>query len=211
MQMGASMETRTVEGLMLYTDWLKDKGYQGGSATESWKSATKVVFETVEPDGWGAISLEGLDLDDYIRRFQTLAGAKYRAETITVYRRRIQNAIEAQAYYVEHGKPPSFKRGNPRSENGSAAGDGQKPATKTKAKAGKVDTAPADTQQEQHGDLVAFPFPLRNGQMARLHLPARGLHPKDADRMSAFLRSLQMDEQPQIPERTGSGEEELAA
>jgi hypothetical protein len=33
---------------LAYCGWLKDKGYQGASATESWKSAAEVVFETVE-------------------------------------------------------------------------------------------------------------------------------------------------------------------
>jgi hypothetical protein len=61
------------------------------------------------------------------------------------------------------------------------------------------------------GELVEFPFPLRTGQMARLLLPSQGLHPKDADRMSAFRRTLQYEEQKQLPERTGEDEVEIAA
>ena len=116
--MGDEMNSRTVGGLMAYCDWLKAKGYQGASATESWKSAAKVVFETVDPDSWESVSLDGLDVDDYIKRFQTLAGSKYRAETVTVYGRRIKNAIEAHGYYLENGKPPSFKRGATRKSDG---------------------------------------------------------------------------------------------
>src|SRR5215210_133455 len=111
---GNDMHSRTVAGLLAYCDWLKEKGYQGNAAAESWKSAAKMVFETVEPEGWQNISLEGLDLDDYMRRFQTLAGSKLRAETVATYRRRIGNSIEAHEYYLENGKPPSFKRGTAR-------------------------------------------------------------------------------------------------
>src|SRR4051794_20387355 len=36
---GDEMHSRTIAGLMAYCDWLKDKGYQGAAAAESWKSA----------------------------------------------------------------------------------------------------------------------------------------------------------------------------
>jgi len=45
-------------------------------------------------------------------------------------------------------------------------------------------------------------FPLRSGEMAQLQLPAR-LQREDADRLSAFLRTLQVETQKEIPERTG--------
>lgn len=200
--MSTDMSSQTVGGLMAYCDWLKDKGYQGASATDSWKSAAKMVFETVEPDNYESISLDGLDVDDYMSRFQTLAGSKLRAETVTVYGRRIRLAMDAHAYYLEHGKPPSFKRGTPRTEaNGSAA----KPRP-----AGKRSRT-SESPGQSGGKLVEFPFPLRDGQMAKLHLPSYGLHPKDADRMSAFLRALQFEEQRQLPERTGVDDEEIAA
>jgi hypothetical protein len=43
--------------------------------------------------------------------------------------------------------------------------------------------------------LTDYPFPLKSGQMAHLHLPSP-LHKEDADRLTQFLRAL-VFEQPQ--------------
>lgn len=200
---GADMNARTVGGLLAYCDWLRDKGYQSRNAVEAWKTAISKVFKAVEPEGYESVSLDGLDLDDYMQRFRTLAGSEYKAETITVYARRIRNAIEAHDYYRENGKPPSFRKPPAR----SAA---SKTATKASAQKQKAKSATRSPEQPQPmGELVAFPFPLRSGQMAELKLPSR-LDKTDADRLSVFLRALQFEEQAQIPERTGAEAKEAA-
>ncbi len=198
--MGADMHSRTVAGLMVYCDYLKEKGYQGASATDSWKSATKMVFETVEPEAWETMSLEGIDLADTMRRFQVLAGSKLRAETVSVYERRIRRAMEAQAFYLENGKPPTFKRGNARPK-----ADDAEASKGSKAKPEQQQTEPTTTTAApaQGADLMVFPFPLRDGRVVRLHLPPSGLTKSDAERLGAFIRTLSFEEQAQIPERTG--------
>jgi hypothetical protein len=195
----ADMNSQTVEGLLAFCDYLKEKHYLGTNTVEGWKTAIKKVFEGVEGDAHGAVQLTGLDLDSYLRRFQVAEGRGYKTETIGVYGRRIKNAIEAQQHYLDTGDVPTFKTGAIRSkDNGEAAKP--KPKQSTPAK--------RETKSGQEtGDLIEFPFPLRTGQMARLHLPPQGLHPKDADRMSAFLRTLQLEEQRQLPEKTGEEQE----
>jgi hypothetical protein len=47
-----------------------------------------------------------------------------------------------------------------------------------------------------------FDYPLSDGRMARLSVPAR-MSKIDVDRISTVLRTLQADEKRQIPERTG--------
>ncbi|MGN6188617.1 MAG: hypothetical protein ACTHOE_06940 [Conexibacter sp.] len=199
---GSEMHSRTVGGLLAYCDWLKDKGYQGAAAAESWKSATKKVFETVEPDGWETVSLDGLDLDDYTRRFQTLAGAKLRAETVGTYKRRIQNAVDAHVYYLENGKPPSFKRGATRkSESGQGAStDGGKPTVVKPSRAGHttVITPPPPPAPDFH----EFTYPLSPGRIVTMQLPVQ-MSRREIDRLCTLLQTL--EEQPQLP--AGSGEE----
>lgn len=190
--MSAGISERTVAGLMAYCDWLKEKGYQGASATDSWKSAVKKVFETVEPESFEAIEVDKVDLDEQIERFQTLAGSKYRAETITVYKRRIQNAIEAQAYYIEHRKPPSFKRGTPRPAE-ALSPDKKKPKATRRLKA---------VEQQSTDDMWDFEYPLSSGVMVEMRLPKR-MSKADVDRLSAVLRTLQTEEQAQLPASTG--------
>lgn len=200
---GADMSTRTVGGLLAYCDWLREKGYQSRNGIEAWKTAIKKVFGAVEPDGYESVSLEGLDLDDYVRRFRTLAGSEYKAETIAVYARRIGNAIEAYDYYQENGKPPAFRK--PATSSKASASTTEAGSSKQKAKGGAESTG----KSQRAGELIAFPFPLRNGQMAELKLPSR-LEQADADRLSVFLRALQFEEQAQIPEHTGMDQKEAA-
>ena len=192
--MSSDIQSKTVQGLMAFCDYLKDKGYQGPSVTDSWKSATKMVFETVEPESWETTSLDGVALDDVIRRFPTLAGAKVRAETVVVYRRRIRNAIDAQQYYTENGKPPSFNRAAGRAKSESSPGQAEgKHSTKKDAPA---------LPPSEFAEMWEFEYPLTNGRMARLHVPKR-MTKADVDRISTVLRTLQDDEQRQIPEKTG--------
>ena len=141
--------------------------------------------------------------------FQTLVGADYKAETISVYGKRIRNAIKAYEYYLEHGKPPAFRTGVARQDNGDT-----KPKSKAAPKP-KAAKSPAEVEvpevPEVTSKLVVFPFPLRGGQMAQFHLPPTGLTPGDADRISAFMRTLSFAEQQQIPRKTGEDEEQQAA
>jgi hypothetical protein len=149
---GTDLNTPTVGGLLAYCDWLKEKGYQGANAVEAWKTAIKKVFETVESQEFESISLDGLDLDDYSRRFKTIAGAEYKAETIDVYARRIRNAIEAQQHYRKNGKPPSFRKPTRRPKHG------QKSAAK--ATAAKAASATSEPAKRRGGGRKPGPLPV---------------------------------------------------
>lgn len=198
------INSRTVDGLLSFSDYLKEKHFLGSNTVEGWKTAVKKVFEGVDGETAGSVEIDGLDLDSYLRRFQVAEGRNYKPDTIAVYGRRIRQAIEAQRHYVDTGQVPSFKTA------------GVKPAstgTETKPKRSRAGAATAGQADEDiadtTGQLVKFPFPLRIGVMAELRLPARGLDPKDTDRLCAFIRALQFEEQRQLPR--GDNDEELAA
>jgi hypothetical protein len=198
---GPPMQNRTVEGLLAYCDWLIDKGYATVAQVDPWRTAIRKVFEIVEGDAYASLDLTGIDLADYLARFQTLAGSQYKSESIVAYGRRLRNAMDAHEHYLETGRPPTFRRGG-----SSAKGESD---AKPKAPSVRPAPAPAQTPSPAGIGLVEFPFPLKGGQMAQLRLPTR-LDKSDVDRLSAFLRTLQSEEQPQIPRRTGA-DEALAA
>jgi hypothetical protein len=192
---GAEINSRTVAGLMAFCDWMKDKGYAGPAAADAWRSAAKVVFETVEGESYEAMSLEGIDLDDYVRRFQTLGGAKYRAETVGRYKNRIRTGVDAQAYYIEHGKPPSTKRGTPKPK---AEAD---PVKQTVDANGTQPTTTPLAQVPARPDFFEFIYPLSPGRMVRMELPMQ-MTQREIDRLCAVLQTL--EEQPQLPERVAA-------
>lgn len=198
--MGAEINSRTVAGLMAFCDWMKDKGYAGPAAADAWRSAAKVVFETVEGESYEAMSLEGIDLDDYVRRFQTLGGAKYRAETVGRYKNRIRTGMDAQAYYIEHGKPPSTKRGTPKPK-----AEADPASTTADAPGAKRSTTQSGTtsvsQIPARPDFFEFIYPLSPGRMVRMELPMQ-MTQREIDRLCAVLQTL--EEQPQLPERVAA-------
>lgn len=197
------INSRTVDGLLSFSDYLKEKHFLGANTVEGWKTAIKKVFEGVDGEAAGSVETDGLDLDAYLRRFQVAEGRNYKPDTIAVYGRRIRQAIEAQRHYVDTGQVPSFKTAGVKAAPA-------KPQTKAKpSPVAAVAASPADdTAANATGQLVKFPFPLRSGVMAEVYLPARGIDPKDTDRLCAFIRALQFEEQRQLPR---GEDEELAA
>jgi hypothetical protein len=196
----ADLTHNTIEGLLAYCDWLVEKGYATSAQVEPWKTAVKKVFHTVEGEDYGSLSLDGLDLDDYFGRFRKLAAGQYKHESMTAYEARVRRAIEAHAHFLEHGRPPTFRQVTKRTNGDGEAVNGTKPKTAKPAKA----AAPTPVGSE----FFDLEYPLETGSMALLRLPKR-MSKADVDRLSTVLRTLQVEDQKQIPERTG--EDALAA
>ena len=192
----ADLNSRTPGGTLAYCEYLLVKGYATPAQVNPWRTAIQKVFETVEGERWESLDLTSVNLDEYLLRFQTLAGAQYKAESITAYKRRIRNALDAHEHYLATGRPPTFSRGGKRERaeekaNGSPAVSIET-ATPSRAPAtGKC------------SDLNDFPYPLGDGRMVTLRLPSR-MKGDDVNRICAFIRTLQDDapEPRQIPERT---------
>lgn len=199
------INSRTPGGTLAYCEYLVSKGYAGPSQVNPWKSALRNVFETVEGSGWESLDLSSVDLSEYLARFQTLAGAKYKAESIVTYGRRVQNAIDAHEHYLAAGRPPSFRKGGSRREKKD---DTPKHSGEVVSIDQRERSATTTTPAPAASDLIDFPFPLKNGRMAIMRLPAR-LSGDDVNRLSGFLRTLQDDaaEQRQIPRQTGESSE----
>jgi hypothetical protein len=133
-----------------------------------------------------------------VRRFRTLAGAQYKAETITVYEKRIVNAVDAHEYYIANGKPPAFR--SPSARVRASDGDPAKKATVSARKQVPKQVSLAPQQPEKY----EFNYPMSYG-MAYVSVPMR-MTRRDIERLTTVLKTL--EEAPQIPEQSG---EQLAA
>ncbi|HEX8751885.1 MAG TPA: hypothetical protein VF731_00580 [Solirubrobacterales bacterium] len=200
--MSAQINSKTAAGLFGFCDYMVEKGYATTAVTDPWKTAARKVLGTVFGEGYESTDLTSLDLEDVISRFETKTLGAYKHDSVVAYGRRLRNAVEAYLAFVDTGKPPQLRRPS-RSSKAGANG-----AKKVSA-ASSVKPRPLQRVREQPaGELIQFPFPLRTGEMAQLHLP-RSLRKEDADRLSAFLRTLQAEPQKELPER--AGEEAQAA
>lgn len=209
--MAEQIGTGSAAGLYDFCDWLIKKGLMTSSAVEPLRSATKQIVSTVDdektPDQV-ILGEDGFDVEDYMDRFERRAGNKYAPDSLNAYRRRFRRAIELYRQYLSDG-PANFKapprrivRKKVERENG--------------ANGGRTGTAAQHTpQQDPPGGqnapavppagLTDYPFPLRSGQMAHLHLPSP-LDKDDADRLTQFLRALVFDRPAQLPSGDPDGE-----
>ena len=193
------LNSTTVSGLLAFCDWLTDKNYATSAQVNPWKIAVRKVFETVEGEQYEALDLASIDLEEYMGRFQIAAGAQYKAESITAYKRRIVNALEAHRHYLSTGRPPTFRAG-PRRTKGEDKDKGSVVKLDTRSRSAG-DPAPASS------GLHAFTWPLSDGRVVTLHLPPR-MKADDINRLCSLVRSLQDDssEPKQIPQRSGEAE-----
>lgn len=191
----ADLNSKTVGGTLAYCEWLMAKGYATAAQVNPWRTAIQKVFSTVEGESWESLDLSAADLEEYMSRFQTLAGTQYKAESIAAYKRRVQNAIDAHDHYLQTGRPPNFRQGAHKERKDAApAGKASGATLEAVGDASRVKpVAPED-------GLMDFPFPLKGGHIAVLRLPQR-ITSDDANRLGAFLRTLQDDseERRQLP------------
>jgi hypothetical protein len=194
--MASDMNSRTIGGLIAYCDWLLEKGYAGSSQVGPWKIAIRKVFEAVDGTQFEGVSTEGLDLDDSFRRFRTLTAQTYKSESQDAYTSRVRRAIDAYEYWLANDRPPVFRQVGKKTDDAEVS----KPAKE--ASKSKSPQEPLVTLENGGEEFIDYPFPLRNGQTARLSLPRR-LEKADVERMVQLLHALQYEPQGQIPERTG--------
>ena len=190
----------TAEGLLEFADYLAAKGYATPATTTPWKSAAKQVFSTVEGETeWKSKDVRGLDLGEYLTRFETMTRGQYKTQSLAAYRARLRRALEAYEAYLRDGRTPT--PGQPRArrsvEKTGGASAGLQGGGETSV------TTPAAPSPV--ASLVEYPFPLRSG-MAYLRLP-RELDKGDAERLATFVRTLVFEPQRQLEKGGKDGAE----
>lgn len=184
-------------GLLAFMDFMIDKGYGSAGAINPWKSAAKQVFSVVEGDDFENLDVRSLDVDEYMERFQNRTIGKYSAESLRAYRQRFRKAVEAyRAYLADPNWRPALKRAaRPKKSDGESS---KRSKSTTAATLPSAQMATSAAPPAPGASLIAYPFPLKNGQMAQLHLPSQGLDRDDAERLTHFVRALVFDQPAQL-------------
>jgi hypothetical protein len=187
----------TVDGLVAFCDYLIERGYAPSGAVTPWKSAAKQVFGAVEGSEYGEFDVRGLDVEEYLRRWENMERGKYKVESLQSYGSRLRRAHEAYLTYLESGTTPQLGRRVARRKEAE-----ERSAPERRQRDGSFGgvSGPAPV-----ADLVDYPFPLQGGQLAYVRLP-RNLQRADAERLAAFVRTLVFEPQGQLP--PGPSEEE---
>jgi hypothetical protein len=182
-------------GLLAFMDFMIAKGYGTSSAISPWKSAARQIFSIVEGDDFEELDVRTFDIDEYMGRFENRSIGKYSSDSLRAYRQRFRKAVEAYRAYLAdpNWRPVARRAQKPKKANGQAP-----KRVKRETRDASSDGALGPPPSSPSGALIAYPFPLKNGQMAQLHLPTQGLDREDADRLTHFIRALVFDQPAQL-------------
>lgn len=178
-----------VAGLMAFFDFMISKGYGKAGAINPWRSAAKNVFAVVEGEEFEDFDVRSFNMDEYLSRFENMSMGKYTADSLAAYRSRFRKGIEAYRSYLAD---PNWRPNNTR----RSVTDGGKDTKSSRGRTAEG-SEPVAPSLPSSASLIAYPFPLKSGQVAQLHLPTQ-LDRDDAERLTHFVRALVFEQPRQL-------------
>jgi hypothetical protein len=180
----------TGKGLIEFLEHAAKRGMVNGNTAGGLRAASREVLTAVEPQGWEGVDLRTIDAEDFAARFERLRATKFKPDSLLVYKSRFRNAVQM---YLEYIKSPSAWKYKP--ERPAAA---RKKAGGAPGKGDESDTSSQGFETRTRSGSIEYPFPLRQGLVVRLHLPADLTRP-EAKRLAAFIDALAVDSTPALP------------
>jgi hypothetical protein len=161
------------------------------------KSAARQVFLIVDGDDFAERDVMTLDIDEYLGRFEDVARAdgRYAPRSLRAYQSRFRRAVGHYRSHLAdpHWEPPlSLVEQRARTPVATAGSSRESSRHRDTPPTGKARSQPS-SPRDSSAPFVTYPFPLRSGEIARLHLPPQ-LDPGDAERLTAFIRALVVQE-----------------
>jgi hypothetical protein len=184
-----------------FHDWAGREGRMNASTAAARGSAVKRIFEYVfGEDDWPQQSVKDLDTDELFLRFRNKAKFDVTPKSMETYEGRFTKAIESYTLFNEDQTAwaQSLRASSRAQRTGKTDRQAQEEGKKASAKAAGEDSGDGGMAPVAPR-LTAYPFPLHGDVLAQLHLPTTGLTGPDVKRLTTFLHSLVMDEQPALP------------
>jgi hypothetical protein len=191
----------TGQGLLEFCDRLAARGDIAPDRAKALRTSAKKILE-VESANLDDINLRELDVDDLFGRFVKLNKAGYSDGSIKTYRSRFHQAVSMYLAWLDDD--PAWKTGGrqaPKAAN-SPVGSSRKTTSSRRA---RPPAAQPELSQSENSEttgektlpmtsssgapLLTYDVPLRHDLIIRMTLPI-DLTEADADRLTAFVRSL---------------------
>lgn len=198
--MSENLGNGTAKGLMDYLDSLVTKGRVRSGVITPLKTSAVKILEATEGENWGNIDITRLDVDDAVSRFKnlTMSSGKYTQASYQAYDGRLKRAIKWYNNFLQN--PGWFPKEEPRASLSQESSKvAKKKTTLTNTKAPEMITEEAQPTIQRiieapRIDSIAYPFPLSNGETARIFMP-KGITKSDVKRLSTFLDALVISEE----------------
>lgn len=204
----------TGQGLLEFCDRLAARGDIDPDRAKAYRTSAKKIFE-VEAVDLDDINLRELDVDDLFARFAKLNKATYSDGSLKTYRSRFRLVVNMYRGWLDDD--PGWKTGGgraaPKAANGSV-GSSRKTTSSRRTKAPATQLEPSQDESSEitsekktlpmmsssGAPLISYDLPLRHDLIIRLTLPI-DLTDADADRLTAFVRSLAFSGRAGDPEK----------
>lgn len=169
----------TGQAFLDHWNWAAKKGVMNTNTAGAMRAAVSQVLGVL--DNWQEIDVKTVDVEGTLLRFQNLRKAKFKPSVLETYKRRFRQAVTSYLSYLED--PGGWK---PRTVERQAGSD------KNASPERPVESGRLLKQETPQAGLVEYPFPLRDGLIARLTLP-RDLRTAEVKRLGAFMSALVVD------------------
>lgn len=180
----------TGRALVQHWNWTARKGLMNKNTAGALRAACTQVLSV--DDNWETLDVRTLDVEDLLRRFEILRKQDFTPQSLAAYKSRFRKAAESYLDYLDNPSAwrPEVKERRPRHKPDA-------PQPRRRVAAGDVTTLAPETRPEDAG-MITYPFPVRQGVVARISLP-RDLKTAEARRLASFIESIAMDSTPQLP------------
>jgi hypothetical protein len=175
--------------LIEFWAWSAKQGLMNANTAGGLRGACREVLQAVAgDDGWEDVDLTQIDIEDYAQRFERLRMAKYKPQSLGVYKARFRNGVSMYLDYLSNpsgwrytAERPAAARKKPQAAKGQSSSS--TPSAGSSSRTGPVaNDSPSVT-------LIEYPFPLRPDCLVKVSLP-EDMTAREADRLGAFLKTL---------------------
>jgi hypothetical protein len=176
------------KALVDHWKWAAEKGVMKSNTANALRAACTQVLGVL--DGWEALDVRSLDVEDVYRRFQNKRNKDFKPNSLEAYRRRFAQAVKMFLDYVE--SPSTWKapmRDSSTKERQTRREQNDTSAERSQDRLSATERVSATSIQS---GLVEYPFPLREGRLAFLKLPI-DLKAAEVRRLTAYLNTLAID------------------
>lgn len=144
-------------------------GHRTGSVVlrrvQAMKTACKEVLSAIDGESWETVQIPDLDIDDVLRRFETLRAMKFSTGSLGTYKSRFKKSV---AMFKAFQDNPSAWRPDVKPRNRGASQSARAATSGPSAL-----HAPTNSHQPSSStSVITYPFPLREDVLVSLQLPA---------------------------------------
>lgn len=193
--MTESIGSSTANGLIDYLDSLVAKGRSRPGVVSPLKTAVTKVLEKTEGEHWASVNVIKLDIDDAMARFKNLTMGDYNEASYQAYEARVKRAVSWYKNFLNNPGwfPKARQRATSKTHTDTPVSQQESSSDRETPSVSRTISVASSTEAMK-SDEIAYPFPLSNGETARIFMP-KNVTSADIKRLTGFLEALVIEKE----------------